>query len=183
MYKRIVLSLFFTVLLVLPTFSFAQDTPKVVPGLGTLVIPSGIEVIPSSTNTSNMNSDTLLIKENGKWYSAQLIICPFQEIPQQPLENILYSLNAILDGIIKDQIAQYPNSKILHDTFLKASVTNNQTSLTKTTIMFLDSLVVHTDFYILQGTNYPIMIVVTSSDAESDYWKTIVFQILNNIKR
>lgn len=131
MCKRIVLSLFFIFLLVLPTFSFAQDTLKVVPGLGTLVIPSGMEVIPSSTNTFNTNTDALLIKENGKWYSAQLVICSLREIPQQPLENILSSINAILDGITKDQIAQYPNSKILHNTFLKASsVTNNQPILT-----------------------------------------------------
>lgn len=184
MYKRIVLSLSFTFLLVLPTFSFAQDTPIDVPGLGTLFIPSGIEIIKSSANTSNSSGNTLLIKENGIWRSVQIFTAPIREMAaQQPLEKHIFIMNSVLDGLTKDHLAQRPDSKILLNTPLKSSVTNNQPSLSKTTITLDEGFVVHQDYYILHGINCPYIIGVFSTDAESNYWQPIVSQIINNIKR
>lgn len=183
MYKNIVLSLFFIFLLVLPTFSFAQDTPKFVPGLGTLVIPSGIEVTPSSGHPSSIIYDNLLIKENEIWYSIQIFYSPIQYMAQQSLEKNIFSLNAKLDRFTNDQVAQRPGSKILLNTFLTNSIINNEPSLTKTVITLIDGFVIHTDYYIVQGGNYPFLIGVISSDVESEYWKPTISKILNNIQR
>lgn len=183
MYKKLALSLLLCFLLILPTFSFAEDTQKVVPGLGTLTIPSGIEVIPFSKNAINTDGDTLLKKENGIWYSIQIITSPLQQLAQQSLEKNFYTLNSILDGIIEDEKAGHQDSKTLLNTVLKSSITNNAPSLTKTTKVFMNGYVVHMDFYIMQSTDYPIMIVLISTDIESEYWKPIITKILNNIKR
>lgn len=181
MYKKIALNLFICFILTLsPSIIFAQENQLVIPELGTLSIPSEIELIHNSEeNTMYKTSAYLLVKEAGIWHSINIETSPLPKLNPQSIEKNLNILSANLDRLIDTQLSQLPHSRVLES----SSITNSEQSFSITKIAFFNKTIYRSDFCILKGNNGSgTLFVVTSTDAEYEYWRPIITKIINSLR-
>lgn len=181
MRKIILCAAFFLILLTSTTISWAQETHLDYTefGPGILIVPSGIEVINTSKGSYN-----LLSNDNGIWRTVEIIMIPLRNVDRRNPSEQIDDFNYRSDQQLKVKIDK-PGVKLLENTpFMKHKI-NNLEIPTKATIIFEDGTISRSNCYILKGNNTGALVVFAAitPDAEYEYWKPIIYKMIESIKR
>lgn len=92
------------ILLSLSSAAFAKQTQKIIPGLGILTIPSGIELVKSPEKEPGYN---LLVNDNGIWRTAKLFFT--SAVPDVNRSDLKENIE-ILDMLLSEAAVKLQNA-------------------------------------------------------------------------
>lgn len=170
----------FLLLLSLSSLTFAKQTQKIIPGLGILTIPAGIELVKTSEKETGYN---LLVNDNGIWRTAKLF---FTSAVPDVNRSDLEENSEILDSVLSEAAAKLqnvPNARLLENSPLNKAAFANEQLVIKYTKVYNDMRVLRTDCYILDGADKRLrLFVVIYDDGNSEYWKQTMPRMISNIQ-
>lgn len=167
--------LFLIVLLTCTTGSAAENTSDI-PGVGTLVFPSDIEVFPSQT--TNSFGDTLIADDNGVLRTSHLIFSSLKTSDRNKIKNNLSAYNEWLNQLIVSK-----NVKLLMNTPIHSSAVDNEQFVIKEAVILSKGIPVRLKYYLLNSREGLTMMLEISPDSDSDYWKPVIAKMITDIKR
>lgn len=170
----------FLLLLSLSSFTFAKQTQKIIPGLGILTIPAGIELVKNPEKETGYN---LLVNDNGIWRTAKLFFtAAVPDVNRSDLEEN----SEILDSVLSEAAANLqkaPDSKLLENSPLNKAAFANEQFVIKYTKVYNDMRVLRTDCYILDGADKRLrLFIVIYDDGNSEYWKQTIPRMIADIQ-
>lgn len=183
MRKRISLSLIMCLCLLLFTGStvLAAENIGVIPDFGVITFPSNVTVRSTQLLKGNFPLNTLLAKDNDIWRSITLLFIPTPNINREAhtyAEYLEPAFNQLETYLNNDN-----NSKLLYNSSVNKLVINNEQLALKSYKFLVDGMVVHKDFYIMQGINGGIGIAIVYLDCDSEYWSPKITKMIADIKR
>lgn len=177
MKTRIILTLCL-ILLVKSTIAVAAENTSDIPNIGTLVLPSYVEVSPSLKSSSLSN--TLLANDNGILRSANLVFNPLKTFDRNKIKDNHYAFNLWLNQtIVKDA-----NIKLLINTPIDPPTLDNEQLIVKEIVMLSNGIPLHMNYYLINSSVGGVAVMtVQCADGDSDYWKPIIAKMIADIKR
>lgn len=168
------------ILLSLSSAAFAKQTQKIIPGLGILTIPSGIELVKSPEKEPGYN---LLVNDNGIWRTAKLFFT--SAVPDVKRSDLKENIE-ILDMLLSEaavKLQNTPNARLLENSPVNQAAFANEQLVIKYTKVYNDMRALRADSYILDGADKRLrLLVVFYDDGNSDYWKQTIPKIIAGIQ-
>lgn len=170
----------FLLLFSFSSLTFAKQTQKIIPGLGILTIPAGIELVKNSEKETGYN---LLVNDNGIWRTAKLF---FTSAVPDVNRSDLDENSEILDLVLSKAAANLqkaPDSKLLENSPLNKAAFASEQLIIKYTKVYNDTRALRTDSYILDGTDGRLrLLAVIYDDGNSEYWQQTIPRMIADIK-
>lgn len=182
MKTRIVLILCL-IILATSTTAFAVENTKVIPGLGTLILPTNIKEIPYQLLPTKhaFSGFTLLANDNNILRSNNIVFLPGPTIDRKGLKaDISYLTTTFnkLNASLIDSGAPILNSYPINI----AAIDNEQLAVYSVrTLRF--GMVVRMSFYILDGSDGLIAMLTIHADGDINYWLPKTEKMIADIKR
>lgn len=167
--------LFLIVLLTCAT-GFATENTSEIPGVGTLVFPSDIEVFPLQRPSSFGN--TLIADDNGVLRTSHLVFKSLKNSDRNKIKNNLSSYNEWLN-----QFIVFKNVKLLMNTPISPPSIDNEQLVIKEAVILSKGIPLRLNYYLLNNSEGLTVMVEICPDSDSDYWKPVIAKMIADIKR
>lgn len=166
------------ILLVTSTIALAAENTSEIPNVGTLVLPSYIEITPLIRPNSLGN--TLLANDNGILRSANLVFNPLKTFDRNKIKNNLYAFNLWLNqSIVKDA-----SIKLLINTPIDPPTLDNEQLIVKEIVTLSQGIPLHINYYLINSSVGGVAVMsVHCADGDSDYWKPIIAKMIADMQR
>lgn len=176
--KTRIIILLCLILSVTSAIALAAENTSEIPNVGTLVLPSYVEISPLIRPNSLGN--TLLANDNEVLRSANLIFNPLKTFDRNKIKINLYSFNQLLNQtIVKDA-----NIKLLSNTPIDPPTLDNEQLIIKEIVTLSQGIPLHMNYYLLNSSSGGVAVMtVQCADGDSDYWKPIIAKMIADIKR
>lgn len=183
MSKRILLCLTLCLFLVLiatrPT-SAAEQT-VIIKDVGTLFLPTNIEVFPLNNKTNDDIGKTLIAKDNNLLRSISIMYVPLDNKKMHRM-GIKRNAKAFESQFLEPTVKTFFKN-IIYNSPIEVSALDNQKRIIKS-IMFIDyGIVVAGDFYLVDGAKDLVLLLTLCPDGDRNYWMPIISKIIINLKR
>lgn len=164
------------------SLGLAAENPREVPGVGTVIFPEEIVLLPAEENQFR-----LLVNDNGILRGCQLSFGPplagiFRDKVKDNTSMIddLTSMSTRYRDILLKEV---PQVKLLEDTPLDLEALNNEQFIIRSTTLFLKGQAIHYDYYAVDSTEGLRLVSVTFTDSNREFWRSKIPSIIANIQR
>lgn len=176
--KTRIIILLCLILLVTSTIALAAENTSDIPNVGTLILPSYVEISPLMIPNSLGN--TLLANDNEILRSANLVFNPLKTFDRNKIKNNLYAFNLWLNQSIVKNV----NIKLLINTPIDPPTLDNEQLIVKEIVTLSQGIPLHMNYYLLNSSGGGVAVMtVQCADGDSDYWKPIIAKMIADMQR
>lgn len=164
------------------SMSFAAEKTSVIPSVGTLVFHPEIEVLPLQIPSNKLVGNTLLAKDTQAWRSINIYFAPIPDANRSKIKaNFDYYLlkftgfNTLINSETSSRVLLYKPLNPL-------ALDNEQSAVASLTYLTV-GVVMHMDFYIINGSDGLAAMTTLYTDGDSNYWTPRISEMIANIQR
>ncbi len=175
--------LLFLMMFLTCTTGFAAENTSVIPGVGTITFPAGIEVLPFNSSHGALYS--LLVDDKGTWRTA--IFSFTAPLTGANINDLNDRTNPIKSTIMKFMLGtlEKPQSRRLLQTtpFNSLALTDEKTLFRSFKILHSNLYARQTNFYLLNRSDGIRILRFECEDSDREYWTPIITKVIENVQK
>lgn len=175
----LVLCLF--VLLSTGSIVIAEETSRTFPNVGVIKFPSDVEVLPLQLDIKDDSGYTLLTQDNKTWRSINIYLVT--NISDKNELNQIANYLGFVSTAGNAKIGKNGYSKLLANSQVNKSAVNSEHLIINSNKSFDNGVIICTNFYSLDGTAGPVLMITATPDGDRSYWEPIIAKMIADIKK